>query len=181
MGTEGTASMTRQSTASDLERDLILAALRLHNGNVSKVAAQLRIPLRTMSKRMATYQLHEEADALRAMARIPGRRRTLPDGVDPEGRKVTLMTMLEENEWNHVAAYTALGIPRRTWFKELKRLGITKEAHARRFEEMRDRLTSALSEARGVQLQAAKLLGVSHTCVMRWCRRFKIDPSIFAS
>lgn len=60
----------------DAEREILLSALRKHNGSMTRTALDLGIGRRGLYAKVQAYGLEGEAAGLRAEAGIPGRLRT---------------------------------------------------------------------------------------------------------
>lgn len=167
-----------QEVAVDLQsRDQVVAAIEQHAGHLGQLASAAGITRAQLHTVLKVFDLLDFADSRRAGARIRGPRASLPDNAraDDAAKAADYRRALVRLHWNNEKARAEFGIPRRSWYRELARLGIHRPDDA----ERRRQLCAALKTHAGVKSKVAQTLGIARITVDSWCAEFGVDPAEF--
>lgn len=108
-----------------------------HCGNLSAIGKALTISRQAVARRLERAGLTEEADRMRALTGVKGRRSTLPGGtLDRDGERQALLDALASTK-TYEEASKRVGISRRMLFRKVRTYKITRHAVARRRSALR--------------------------------------------
>jgi transcriptional regulator of acetoin/glycerol metabolism len=171
-----------------IKKSQVEAALEKYSGRIGATAAELGCSPVTLYRLLDEYELRSQAETLRADARIHGPRKTLGSvyagdfgaRADDADKAEQYYQALVRHGWNNEAARKEFDLPRRTWYREIGRLGVkpTAEDLKKQEQEIKERrinIINALQLENGVKLRAATRMGVPRQTFDLWCKQLKID------